>query len=108
MATETKTKTANYTEAQVAYIVEKYAELGNDGLEDIAAALGKSVRSVRSKLVREGAYVAAPKAPKVAKDVGPSKKELLNDLESLVGFDVTGFTGATKPALQSLIDKLSA
>ena len=101
-------KTANYTDMQVGRMIEMYNELGNEGLEEIAAALSKSVRSVRSKLVREGVYVAAQKAPKVAKDAGPSKKELLNDLEAIVGFDVTGFTGATKPALQALIDRLSA
>jgi hypothetical protein len=101
-------KTANYSEAQVANLIDLYAEHGNEGLEVIAESLGKSVRSVRSKLVREGVYVSAPKAPKVAKDAGPSKKALLNDLQAIVGFDVTGFTGATKPALQALIDKLSA
>lgn len=102
------TKTANYSEAQVNQMLEMYAERGNEALEDIAESLGKSVRSIRSKLVREGVYVTTPKAPKVAKDTGPSKKELLNDLEAILGFDVTGFTGATKPALQSLIDRLSA
>lgn len=101
-------KTANYSEAQVATLIELYSELGNEGLESIAQSLGKSVRSIRSKLVREGVYVAAPKAPKVAHDAGPSKKELLNDLEAIVQFDVTGFTGATKPALQALIDRLSS
>jgi hypothetical protein len=103
----TEGKTANYTEAQVAQLIELYSELGNEGLEDIATALNKSVRSVRSKLVREGVYVAALKAPKVARDAGPSKKELLNELEAVVGFDVTGFAGATKPALQALIAKLN-
>lgn len=102
------TKTANYTDMQVARMIEMYNELGNEGLDEIAHALSKSVRSVRSKLVREGVYVVAPAAPKAAKDTGPSKKELLNDLEAIVGFDVTGFNGATKPALKALIDRLSA
>ncbi len=98
--------TVNYTEAQVEMIVEMYNGLGNEGLDEIAAAVGKSVRSVRSKLVREGVYVATPKAKAAPKDMGPSKKELLNDLEQIVGFDVTGFTGATKPALATLIERL--
>jgi len=96
-------KTANYTAAQVESLVEMYAELGNEGMEQIAQALNKSVRSVRSKLVREGVYVASPKTAKVAKDNGPSKKELLNDLEAIVGFDVTGLNGATKSAIADLI-----
>jgi hypothetical protein len=80
-----------------------YAELGKEGMEQIATALGKSERSVRSKLVREGVYVAAPKTTAVRKDMGPSKKDLLNQLESIVGFDVTPLQGATKEGLQSLI-----
>ena len=40
-------------------MIEMYNELGNDGLDEIADSLGKSVRSVRSKLVREGVYVAS-------------------------------------------------
>lgn len=96
-------KTANYTDAQVEQIVEMYATLGNDGLQDISDAVGKSVRSVRSKLVREGVYVATPKAASPKRDQGPTKKELLNQLEEMVGFDVTPLSGATKEGLQSLI-----
>lgn len=98
-----KKATVNYTEAQIAQMIEMYAEHGNEGLEDIATALSKSVRSVRSKLVREGVYQAAPKKTAEKKDMGPSKKELLNQLEDLVGFDVTPLQGATKEGLVSLI-----
>lgn len=96
-------KTVNYTDAQLDTLRSMYAELGNEGMEQIASALGKSERSVRSKLVREGVYVAAPKTTAVRKDMGPSKKDLLNQLESIVGFDVTPLQGATKEGLQSLI-----
>ena len=81
----------NYTESMVEQMLQMYAELGNEGIEQIAQTLGKPVRSVRSKLVREGAYVADPKAPKAAKVEGPTKKELVNELESLVDFPVDGF-----------------
>lgn len=97
-------KTTNYTDAQVSQICEMYAELGNEGIETIAASVGKSVRSVRSKLVREGVYVAAPKKIAVKKDQGPTKKELLNQLEALVGFNVTTLQGSTKEGLLSLIE----
>lgn len=99
-------KTANYSDSQVARLIELYRELGNEGLEDIASSLGKSVRSVRSKLVREGVYVSAPPAPRADREMGPSKKDLLNSLESIVGFDVTGFSGATKASLTALIEHL--
>jgi hypothetical protein len=82
-------------------MISMYNELGNDGLDQIAAELDKPVRSVRSKLVREGVYVASPKKA-AAKQDGPSKKEILRDIES-VGFDVSGFEGATKAALTRLM-----
>ena len=93
----TTQKSANYTAEMVNQMTEMYSELGNDGLDEIADTLGKSVRSVRSKLVREGVYVASPKKT-ASKQEGPSKKEILRDIESN-GFDVSGFEGATKAAL---------
>lgn len=94
----------NYTEEMVARATEMYEQLGNEGMDEIAEAIGRSVRSVRSKLVREGVYVATPKAVKAKVDTGPTKKELLNDLEALVDFDVTGLMGATKAAISALIE----
>lgn len=101
-------KTANYTDAQIEIVKSMYIDLGNEGLEEIAAAVGKSVRSVRSKLVREGVYVAAPKKTAVKKDQGPSKKELLNQLEQIMGFDVTPLQGSTKEGLVKLIEYAQA
>ena len=89
----------NYTKEMTTQIVDAYST-GMD-VAEIADSIGKSVRSVRSKLVREGVYVAKPK--KTARKVeGPSKKEILNQLES-TGFEVKGFEGATKEALTRLL-----
>ena len=98
---EATLKSANYTAEMVNTMIEMYNELGNDGLDQIAESMDKTVRSVRSKLVREGAYVASPKKS-AAKQDGPSKKEILREIESS-GFDVSGFEGATKAALTRLI-----
>jgi|TARA_Y100000389_G_scaffold194054_1_gene223574 hypothetical protein len=98
---EATLKSANYTAEMVDTMIEMYNELGNDGLDQIAESMDKTVRSVRSKLVREGAYVASPKKS-AAKQDGPSKKEILRDIEAQ-GFDVTGFEGATKDALTRLM-----
>ena len=98
---EATQKAANYTAEMVDSMIEMYNEVGNDGLDDIADTLGKTVRSVRSKLVREGVYVASPKKT-AAKQEGPSKKEILRNIESN-GFDVAGFEGATKSALTRLL-----
>jgi DNA polymerase I-like protein with 3'-5' exonuclease and polymerase domains len=98
---EATQKAANYTAEMVDSMIEMYNELGNDGLDQIAESMDKTVRSVRSKLVREGVYVASPKKT-AAKQDGPSKKEILRDIEAQ-GFDVTGFEGATKAALTRLM-----
>jgi len=90
----------NYSAEMTATIISQYQQ-GTD-VTAIAESIGKSVRSVRSKLVREGVYVAKPKATN-PKATGPTKKELLRDLEA-TGFDVAGFEGATKDAIVRLIE----
>ena len=92
-------KSPNYSAAQVAQIIDQYA--AGQSIDMIADGIGKSVRSVRSKLVREGVYVAKPKA-KSNKVLGPTKKELLKDLEQ-TGVDVAGLEGATKEAITRLL-----
>ena len=91
-------KTPNYTSAQTAQITEAY-QSGQD-INEIATAIGKSVRSVRSKLVREGDYVAKPKTTS-KKVLGPTKKELLRKLDGHM--DTKGLEGATKEAIERLI-----
>ena len=104
MATE---KRVNYTEAQTKALVEDY--LAGKTVDEIAEATGRAVRSVRSKLVREGVYVAAEKPVKAKREEGPTKKELLRDLESLAPhFPIEGFVNATKEALTALIDHLES
>lgn len=96
----------NYTAEMTAKAIEMY-ESGT-ALEEIAEAIGKGVRSVRSKLVREGVYVAPEKPAKAAKVEGPTKKEMLNELESLAPFSVDGLMGATKAAIADLIEYVKA
>lgn len=103
--TESPAKNSNYTPEMLDTLFSMYDELGNDGLEQIAEALNKPIRSVRSKLVREGVYIPSAKLPN-NKATGPSKKELLRDIESK-GFDVSGFEGATKTALSRLLGIVS-
>ena len=89
----------NYTPEMTTQIVDAYSS--GMAITEIADRVGKSARSVRSKLFREGVYVAQPK--KVTRKVeGPTKKEIRRDLEG-TGFDVKGFEGATKEALTRLL-----
>tara|TARA_Y100000034_G_scaffold102426_1_gene127284 strand:- start:707 stop:1009 length:303 start_codon:yes stop_codon:yes gene_type:complete len=94
-------KQPNYTEEMTVSIISQYQN--GESLSDIAEAIGKSVRSVRSKLVREGVYVAIAK-PETKKVLGPSKKTLLNDLQKVdPSFPVNGMMGATKEAIEYTI-----
>ena len=89
----------NYTPELTGQIVSAYQ--AGTAVEEIAETIGKSVRSVRSKLVREGVYVAKEKVA-TRKVEGPTKKELLIDIDA-TGFDTKGFEGATKDALTRLL-----
>ena len=91
----------NYTAEMTALVVDQYTN--GVPIEDISEMVTRSVRSVRSKLVREGVYVAATKPTVSPRPHGPTKKELLNQLEELAPFPVDGFVGATKDAIKLLI-----
>lgn len=97
-------KKVNYTEAQTAQMIADYQ--AGQSVEAIAEAMGKAVRSVRSKLVREGVYVAAEKPAKAKREEGPTKKELMRELEAIAPFPVDGLMNATKEAIQAVIDHL--
>ena len=92
-------KKVNYSPELTAEIISFYT-LEKMTVDEIANIIGKSVRSVRSKLVREGVYVAKEKVATRAIE-GPTKKELLRSLEGHL--DTRGFEGATKEALTRLI-----
>ena len=99
-------KSVNYTEAMIATLHARYAEVGNEGLEAIATELQRSVTSVRMKLVADGLYVK-PESKVTAKssDKAPTKKEILRNLESILppSIAVQGLMPATKDSLESLL-----
>ena len=103
---ETAAKAVNYSSELTAKVIADYQN--GIELDAIADEIGKSVRSVRSKLVREKVYIAKPKTPSSVTREGPTKKELLNKLEDIAPFEVNGFMGATKTALSDLLDHLTA
>ena len=93
-------KIANYSVEMTDKIISQYQN--GTSVDEIADAIGKSVRSVRSKLVREGVYI--PQEKKTSKKVQePTKKELLRTLDELVDFPTTGLLGATKESIFDLI-----
>lgn len=99
-------KRVNYTEAQTADMIERYQ--AGESVESLAESMGKAVRSVRSKLVREGVYIAPEKPVKAKREEGPTKKELIRQLEQVAPkLPVDGFMNATKEAIQAVIDLLT-
>jgi hypothetical protein len=93
-------ETNNYTLEQTQQIITLYQELGNDGLPKIAETIGKTINSIRAKLVKEGVY-CPPEKTALRKRQGLSKKEILRDLEEL-GLQPDGLEGATKNALENI------
>ena len=94
-------KIVNYSVEMTDKIISDY----QDGISvaEISESIGKSVRSVRSKLVREGVYIPTEKSSSAKKNQEPTKKELLKVLDGLVDFSTTGLLGATKESLLDLI-----
>jgi hypothetical protein len=112
MATE---KNVNYTPEMVATMKAMYAQLrpahGNkETVARIAKAVDRPVKSVTAKLVREGTYVKEEKPVSTAsKDNGPSKKDLLAQLEAAdPAFPVDGLMPATKEAIAEVLARVLA
>jgi len=100
---KTAKKSKNYADEDVSKLLALYAEHGTAGIEAVAQEIGKTVRSVRSKLVNLGAYVPAEK-PEKAKKQGPSKKDLLSELSAITGSSHNGLDPASKAAISELIE----
>ena len=112
-------KKLNYTDEQETLIRALYAEHGTPGLDKVVEAYNeafpdnvKNVKSIRGKIMTlkndagDMLYVPLPAVAKVAKDTGPTKKELLIQLAELVSveYDVhKAFNGASKDAIETVI-----
>lgn len=98
------TANVNYTEAQVATIVEGYK--AGTSLEVLAAEVGKSVKSIVAKLSREGVYKA--KAANNGK-TSTTKADLIAKLALELGLEaavIASLEKATKEALEALVAKV--
>ena len=93
-------KIANYSVEMTDKIISDYQN--GISVTEISESIGKSVRSVRSKLGREGVYIPQEKSTS-KKGQEPTKKELLKVLDNLVDFSTTGLLGATKESILDLI-----
>lgn len=98
-------KAPNYSPELTDAIVADYQ--AGKPVEDIADAIGKSVRSVRSKLVREGVYVAKEKPTGAKRDNGPTKKELFAELRKALPDVPDGAFAMSKEAMAYFIVKVA-
>jgi hypothetical protein len=100
-------KAVNYTPEQTAKIIAEYQ--AGVAVEQIAQAMGKTVRSVVAKLSREKVYVAKQYVSKTGEK--PVKKDVTADaigaILRLSENDIESLTKANKSALKAIFDALA-
>jgi ABC-type phosphate transport system substrate-binding protein len=103
----TQAKTVNYTAEQTAQVVADYQ--AGVAVEAIAAAMGKSVRSIVAKLSREGVYQKKTYVTKNGETV--VKKDAHADaIGAILGLpenDIESLTKANKAALRAIFAALA-
>jgi len=100
-------KAVNYTPEQTAKIIADYQ--AGVAVDQIAVALGKSVRSIVAKLSREKVYVAKQYVSKTGER--PVKKDVTADaigaILRLSENDIESLTKANKTALKAIFNALA-
>lgn len=99
-------KTVNYTEEQTTEMVERYDAAETDeeragAVDSLAEEFGKTVRSVRAKLVREGVYVKKTYKTKTG-GKAETKEEIVQDIAEILNVSseqLNGLEKATKGAI---------
>jgi response regulator RpfG family c-di-GMP phosphodiesterase len=107
MTEETKNTNVNYSEELTAKIVEAYEVGTNDEeraeiLENLSASTGKTVKSLRQKLVREGVYIKKTYKAKTGRKV-ETKAAIVEGIASAMGVSsvrIESLEKATKPTLE--------
>ena len=97
-------KTVNYTPEQTAQLLSGY--LAGETVENLAASMGKTTRSVVAKLSREGVYKSNAKTTGVAR---VKKADLVDKLAAACGVAPEVFESLEKAnhyVLEALVAKL--
>lgn len=108
-----KEKVVNYTDEQTSALVSAYTEAKSDSdrvsvIETFAEDFGKSLASIRQKLVREGVYQKPEKA-EAGKKGGVKKADLVTQIAAACNRSADAFDSlekATFPVLTALRDTL--
>lgn len=105
MSNAKTTKTVKYTDEATATVKAMYAE--GASVDSIAQAVGKSVKSVTAKLVREGVYKKVEKASENKSN--STKGQLASTIGAVLGMsknDAESLSSATKKALETVFAAL--
>ncbi len=100
----------NYTNEQVAQMIKLYGEGNSDAerraiIEKLAIEMGKTVGSIRAKLVAVGHYIKL--STKIAKPKQVSKDELVVQIQTFLGIEgLSSLKNATKVDLEVILDRL--
>lgn len=89
-----------YTSTETMELKRLYLE-DSKSPEEIANVTGRSIFSIRSKLVKEGIYISKPKE---TGKTSLSKKSLVRELENLTGLQFIALAGANKADLVKLVN----
>ena len=102
------TRTPNYTDDMVRYMVAEYTATPHLLTVDrLAKELKKNKRSIIAKLVREGVYVAQPRQTKSGAPV-IRKAQLVDTIQSHFGINTPSLEKASKADLQTIVDAINA
>ncbi len=105
---ETMATAKNYSEKDVAFMLEAYeTEPTRATVDMIAEKLGKNARSVIAKLSREGVYKSQPRVTKRGEPV-VLKQEFVDRIHAVLGIEIPTIAKATKADLAKLADHLEA
>ena len=92
----------NYTNEQVAYMIDKYNENpSRDTVETLATELGKSTKSVIGKLSREGVYQKAIYLSKTG-ELPVTKKEIVVKIAEALDGEEENLKGLSKSPKKEL------
>jgi len=93
---------ANYTDAQVDYMVTAYqTDANRDTVNALASELNKSVKSIIGKLSREGVYQKAVYKTKSG-EVPMTKQQTIVELADLLGIESSKIMGLEKSPKQDI------
>ena len=105
--TTAKEITVNYTPEMTAKIIESYQ--AGETVENIAALVGKTARSIIAKLVREKVYVKKEYTTKTGESVikKDSVADAIGEKLGMKENDIESLTKANKVALKMILDALN-